>query len=60
MHTDFARVEHADAEDVAHLRRPGADDLRKVHEPDAHQPLGIGVGAPQRLFFTQCVVIDRS
>src|SRR5262249_60984453 len=35
---DLAGSDHAEAQDVAVLDRPGADDLGEEAQPDAHQP----------------------
>jgi hypothetical protein len=36
MHADLGRIEHGDAEDVAILRWPRADDLGEEGDADAH------------------------
>src|SRR3546814_2229267 len=41
MDADLAGIEHADAQDVAIARRPGADDLGEEGDADAHQLTGL-------------------
>ena len=47
MDADLAGIEHAEAEDVAVLHRPGADDLGEERHPDPRQ--GAGLAALERL-----------
>src|ERR1700744_4357435 len=60
MHPDLARIEHADAQYVAHLRGSGADDFREGHDAGPHQPLGPRALATLRLLRRQCLVVHRS
>src|SRR3546814_19847720 len=41
MDADLAGIEHADAQDVAIARRPGADDPGAEGDADAHQLTGL-------------------
>src|SRR6516165_3916988 len=64
MDPDFAGIEHAETKNVAVLDRPGADDLGKEADPDAHQLAGLaaterfafpaicGNGYKRRILFT--------
>ncbi len=44
MDADFAGIEHAEAENVAVLDRPGADDLGEEGDADAHQAARLAPG----------------
>src|SRR5260370_7242780 len=50
MHADFAGIEHRDAEDVAILRRAGADDLGEERDADAHDLAGLAALEPCAFF----------
>src|SRR5581483_8959487 len=56
VHPQLAAVEHADAQDVAVLLRPGADDFREADDADPHQ---LAAAALLLLFFAQAGVVDR-
>ena len=49
MNTDLADIEHANAEYVAILGRPGANDLGEERDADAHEvpgPARLELGKP--------------
>src|SRR3569833_3183777 len=56
MNTNFAAVEHADAENVAVLAGAGADDLGESTEANAHQLAALAL---LRLFFAQPFIAHR-
>src|SRR3569833_3301090 len=56
MNTNFAAVEHADAENVAVLAGAGADDLGESTETNDHQLAALAL---LRLFFAQPFIAHR-
>ena len=62
MHADFAGVEHRNAQDVAILRRAGADDLGEERHAEAHDLAGLAAlerRALCRLLLAQAGIVDR-
>mmetsp|Transcript_1089 Transcript_1089/g.2920 ORF Transcript_1089/g.2920 Transcript_1089/m.2920 type:complete len:772 (+) Transcript_1089:648-2963(+) len=56
---DFAGVEHAHAQDVAHLAGPCAHHFGERDQADAHQRRALGVGTLGGLLSTQALVVHR-
>ena len=54
---DFAGVEHAHAQDVAHLGRTGTDHFGEGDQANAHQRGAVGIGAFGRLLGAQAFVV---
>src|SRR5260370_16721202 len=62
MQADFAGVEHRDAQDIAILRRAGADDLGEEGHAEAHDLAGLAAlerRALFRLLLAQAGIVDR-
>src|ERR1700724_13292 len=62
VYPDLARIEHAEAKDVAILHRAGADDLSEETDANAHQFARLAAGegfAVAALLVAQTRVVDR-
>src|SRR6202011_4959708 len=62
VHADLAGIEHRDPQDVAILRRAGADDLGEEGYAEAHDLAGLAAlerCALRRLLLAQAGIVDR-
>ena len=62
MQADFAGIEHRNAQDVAILRRSGADDLGEERHAEAHDLAGLAAlegRTLRRLLLAQAGIVDR-